>query len=76
MQEKKTYEFDAKNSVGTKFDRVIVPNVPLASAFDMMRQGFFMKSIVKSVINVYNVRIKEHTIHPKNTAYKLILFHL
>lgn len=56
MQEKKTYEFDPSTSVGNKYDPVIVPNVPLTSAFDVMRKStFFGKLGIKQVINIYQV---------------------
>lgn len=39
--------------MGNKFDRVIVPNVPLASAFNEMLNNFWLAPIIKGVINMY-----------------------
>lgn len=42
FQEKRSYEFSPEHSLGNKYDPVFVPNVPLTSAFEMMRTGNFL----------------------------------
>lgn len=46
--------FDPSTSFGNKYDPVIVPNVPLTSAFEMMRTSNFIKRIsIRNIISLY-----------------------
>lgn len=45
LQEKRSYEFDPEQSVGHRYDPVIVPNIPMISTLEVMRQSSFLKSL-------------------------------
>lgn len=56
FKEKKSYVFDESTSVGNRYDPVIVPNVPLTSAFDLMQKSSFFTAFgIKKLISLYQV---------------------
>ena len=49
--------FDNKTSVGGQYDPVVVPNIPLASALQLMNENFFMKFSIGVALNAFQPQL-------------------
>ena len=49
--------FDNKTSVGGQYDPVVVPNIPLASALQLMNENFFMKLSIGVALNAFQPQL-------------------
>ncbi|XP_077301234.1 scavenger receptor class B member 1-like isoform X2 [Arctopsyche grandis] len=50
FQFKRSYQFLANESVGTQFDRIFVPNLPLLSAMSMAKESYYIAQMGLSAV--------------------------